>query len=88
MSGPRRLWSGDWMAESAAARERMAERRAVSGPPVHEATDEHETALAAPPGMTVRERIASAWLGLVAWVRGRRRAGGAVRSRRVGCVRG
>jgi len=28
MSGPRRLWSGDWSEESAAARARMAQRRA------------------------------------------------------------
>jgi S1-C subfamily serine protease len=29
MSGPKRLWSGEWMAESAAVRARMAERRAL-----------------------------------------------------------
>src|SRR5579862_4422946 len=32
MTGPRRLWSGDWMAESAAARERMAAQRGLATP--------------------------------------------------------
>ncbi len=30
--GPKRLWTGDWSAESAAARARMAERRGLVGP--------------------------------------------------------
>jgi len=30
--GPKRLWTGDWSAQSAAARARMAERRGLVGP--------------------------------------------------------
>src|SRR5579859_7585705 len=66
MTGPKRLWSGDWMAESAAARARMADRRAAGETP-----DEDLAAAPAPdparPG--ARERIAAAWASVAARLR-------------------
>jgi hypothetical protein len=61
MTGPRRLWSGDWMAESAAERARMAERRVAAT--AYDEDPELEHDLVAPRGRrSLRELTARARL--------------------------
>jgi hypothetical protein len=83
MSGPNRLWSGEWMAESAAARARMAERRGLGAPLDDEPPAEPLAAApAAPPAPgaleRARRRLLAAAAAIAGWWRGRR-AGAHVR---------
>jgi hypothetical protein len=82
MTGPKRLWSGDWMAESAAARARMADRRGIVTGPEDEPTDEHEV-VRAPSRRTARETLLAALAAIrAAWRRrGRSPRGPRVRGR-------
>src|SRR5690242_11981226 len=48
MTSPKHLWSGDWRADSAAAAEELAERRAAGHSPIPEPEPEPEARWPAP----------------------------------------
>jgi membrane-associated protease RseP (regulator of RpoE activity) len=81
--GPKRLWTGDWSAQSAAARARMAERRGLVAPepePVLEPPPEPAAPASAPPSL--RERLRAGLARLAASARAL-----AVEMRRPGATR-
>jgi membrane-associated protease RseP (regulator of RpoE activity) len=56
MTSPKHLWSGDWRADSAAAAEELAARRAAGRPDVPEPEPDPEAQRAAPRAPEPRER--------------------------------
>lgn len=70
--GPKRLWTGDWSAESAAARARMAERRGLVAPepePVPEPLEEPEPFGEPAPSQSFATQLRAAFARVVASAR-------------------
>ena len=70
--GPKRLWTGDWSAQSAAARARMAERRGLVGPepdPVPEPVAEPERFAEPAPSRSLAQTLRAALARIAASAR-------------------
>ena len=68
--GPKRLWTGDWNAQSAAARARMAERRGLVGPELEPMPEPvSEPAVEPVPSRSLGELLGAALARIVASAR-------------------